>query len=121
MQPDSIKTFASRYDRMVFDPLMRAYYGPRAYYNTGYWLESGGTQAEASHHLVRRLLDAVPTQVHSIVDVACGLGATTQDVAAKWPEATIVGINFFCSATRALPPPCAGPALRPDGCSADGV
>ena len=94
MQPDSIKTFASRYDRMVFDPLMRAYYGPRAYYNTGYWLESGGTQAEASHYLVCRLLDAVPTQVHSIVDVACGLGATTQDVAAKWPEATIVGINF---------------------------
>ena len=94
MQFGSVKAFASRYDGWIFNPLFRAYYGPRAYYNTGYWLESVGTQAEASHHLVARLLNAVAPQAHAILDVACGLGATTEDVAAKWPEATIVGINL---------------------------
>lgn len=94
MQFGNVKEFASRYDDWIFNPLFRAYFGQRAYYNTGYWLESVGTQAEACHHLVARLLNAVTSPTHAILDVACGLGATTEDVAAKWPEATIAGINL---------------------------
>lgn len=86
--------FVSRYDQIIFDPLIRQYYGAKAYYNVGYWDTGISTQEQACDRLVERLLSSVPVHEQTILDVACGLGATTSQIAFLRPSARIVGVNI---------------------------
>lgn len=86
--------FVARYDQIIFDPLMRQYYGAKDYYNVGYWEAGVSTQAQACDRLVERLLSPVSLGEQTILDVACGLGATTNHIAFLRPRARIFGVNI---------------------------
>jgi len=89
-----VNEFISRYDQIIFDPLMRQYYGAKDYYNVGYWDTDISTQEQACDHLVERLLSGMPAHDQTILDVACGLGATTNHIAHLRPNAQIIGVNI---------------------------
>jgi len=104
---------ALSYDRLIFDPLMRSYYGTSQAYNVGYWGLGAKTQAEASRDLMLYLLpeafvpDSNPPV--RILDVACGLGETTGYLQRRWPHAEVTGINFSAdqiAACRQTQPAC---------------
>lgn len=81
------------YDRIIFDPLIRAYYGTAPYYNVGLRSNDTQDQAAASTALVDRLLSRV-ADPGDVLDAGCGLGATTAQVGLRWPQARITGINL---------------------------
>ena len=82
------------YDSAIFDPVTRDWYGGSDFYNVGYWSSSTLTQAEASTALVNRLLDCHPQYPGAVLDVGCGLGATTSAIKHRWPDAHVIGINL---------------------------
>jgi MPBQ/MSBQ methyltransferase len=86
--------FEAVYDSLIFDPKMREYFGPEGYYNAGYWNTDVTTPEEASRALADRLAEWIPAGAGSIVDVGCGLGATTRRLAELRPQARILGLNF---------------------------
>src|SRR5262249_28967262 len=63
------------------------------YFNFGYWDGTVATQAEASANLVARLLDRIPRREGRILDVACGLGASTRQLMQSYPAKMITAIN----------------------------
>ena len=72
---------------------MRLWYGDADYYNVGLWSDSTRTPKEASAALVDRLLGRAAEPITAVLDVGCGLGATTARIKRRWPEARVVGIN----------------------------
>lgn len=82
------------YDRLILDPLMRRWYGAEPFYNVGYWNEGIRCQQQASEALVDRLLAGAGESVTAVLDVGCGLGATTARIKHRWPRARVVGINL---------------------------
>jgi ubiquinone/menaquinone biosynthesis C-methylase UbiE len=84
-----------KYDRDIFNPLIRAYYGREDYYNVGLWDAQCLDQGDASTNLVNRVLSRAATRTPRLVlDVGCGLGATTNQIKRKWPESRVVGVNI---------------------------
>ena len=66
------------YDRMMFSGKNRRYYGNSGFYNFGYWATGATSQEEACNALVDRLVDRIPARTGTILDVACGMGASTK-------------------------------------------
>lgn len=87
----SLREFADRYDWLIHHPLLRAYFGPAGFYNAGYWTADTRTQEQACFHLIERLLPRV--QTGRVLDVACGLGATTQELVRCDGSDSVCGIN----------------------------
>jgi MPBQ/MSBQ methyltransferase len=83
-----------KYDRDIFDPLVRAYYGRAEFYNVGLWGEHCRDQADASTNLVDRVLSGAADSPALVLDVGCGLGATTTHLKKKWPHSRVIGINI---------------------------
>ena len=54
------------------------YYDGSGFFNFGYWTLETKSQREASENLVNLLLALIPEKRGTILDVACGLGATTR-------------------------------------------
>jgi ubiquinone/menaquinone biosynthesis C-methylase UbiE len=92
--------FIQRYDRLILDPLMAEYYGHSGFFNVGYWPRSTSTQADASEKLVAELSSRMTPAPGRILDAACGLGATTQDLNRRYPQARVIGINVSASQLR---------------------
>lgn len=82
------------YDSAIFNAVTRDWYGSSDFYNVGYWSSSVQTQAEASTALVNRLLDRHTHYPGAVLDVGCGLGATTSLIKSRWPDAQVIGINL---------------------------
>ena len=82
------------YDSAIFSPVTREWYGSSDFYNVGYWRAATATQAEASTALVNRLLDCHTQHPDAVLDVGCGLGATTSAIKHRWPGARVTGINL---------------------------
>lgn len=89
----STDQFVLSYDKIIFGSLIRKYFDSE-FYNVGYWEQHIHTQNLACHNLVDKLFSFVIKEPSTILDVACGLGATTQKAKTRWPEAQVVGINF---------------------------
>lgn len=87
-------------DRMirVYDNAMvrhrRGYYQDSGFFNFGYWAGSPGSQREASEALVDELLSRIAVKGGRILDVACGVGATTLRIADVYPPEMITAINI---------------------------
>jgi len=82
------------YDHRMFDPLKDEYYGNSGFYNYGYWTEGTKDQAEACLALVDRLVSWIPDKTGKILDVACGMGATSRRLSKSYPPDRITGINI---------------------------
>jgi SAM-dependent methyltransferase len=74
-------------------PKAREYYGFSDFFNYGYWRAATRTQHEASENLVEALLGFIPARRGTILDVACGLGATTKHLLKYYDRSAVVGIN----------------------------
>jgi ubiquinone/menaquinone biosynthesis C-methylase UbiE len=90
--------FVERYDRMILDQDMRAFYGGGGYYNVGHWDAATGSLAQACAALVRRV--AAPARARNlcrggdiVLDIGCGLGASTAELAAMFPLPRVIGVN----------------------------
>lgn len=82
------------YDQSMGGPLARRYYGDSGFFNYGYWTPTTTSQREASENLVEKLLSYLPTKQGTILDVACGLGATTRHLLRYYPASAVTGINI---------------------------
>ncbi|MBC8757041.1 methyltransferase domain-containing protein [Kordia sp. YSTF-M3] len=89
-------SFIDNYDDMILSPVMRELYNESAFYNVGYWEHSNMLLKEACQALVEKHLDLVnlTTAPLTILDVGCGLGATTNAIKKKFPNAKVTGINI---------------------------
>lgn len=89
-------SFIDNYDDMILSPVMRELYNDSAFYNVGYWEHSNMLLKEACQSLVEKQLDLVnlTKEPLAILDVGCGLGATTNAIQKKFPNAKVTGINI---------------------------
>jgi MPBQ/MSBQ methyltransferase len=83
-----------RYDDFMYRPHVQAYYGQSGFYNFGYWGEDTRSPHEACEALMAQLLALMPDTRGRILDVACGLGATTRYLLQYYPASAVVGINL---------------------------
>jgi len=81
------------YDRVIFDALHRAYWGRLEFYNVGLWSATTPNQMDACINLVDRVLSS-SSSPSRVLDVGCGLGATTQQARQRWPLADVHGVNI---------------------------
>lgn len=84
----------SRFDDLICSPSIREFYGEREFFNVGYWLSHTQDQQEASSTLMEKLLEFIPNKQGTILDIGCGLGATTHYLLKYYPLTAIVGINI---------------------------
>lgn len=82
------------YDRAMKSGKQRRYYGGSGFYNFGYWATGAASQREASEALVDTLLARLPKKDGSILDVACGLGASTRRLLLSYPPQAVTAINI---------------------------
>jgi SAM-dependent methyltransferase len=90
----SRERLAEDYDREMAEPLNSLYYGFSSYYNLGYWYPDTKSQGEASENLVEKLLAFIPEKGGKILDVACGMGATTRHLTRYYRPEDVTGINI---------------------------
>jgi cyclopropane fatty-acyl-phospholipid synthase-like methyltransferase len=85
---------AAEYDALILNPLLRDYFGPRGYYNVGWWTDATESQEEACDALTDLLAARVLREPGAVLDVACGLGATTARLSSRWAAARVTGVNY---------------------------
>ena len=73
--------------------LQDAYYGGTKFFNFGYWTPDTKSQREASENLVDHLMSFIPDKVGTILDVACGMGATTRKLREWYPASEVCAVN----------------------------
>jgi cyclopropane fatty-acyl-phospholipid synthase-like methyltransferase len=99
--------FVGRYDKTIFDTQTRALYEGTGFFNVGDWGSHPEAQPEGLAHAARRLVErhlAVETPQSAsaarvVLDVGCGLGATTGMIARRYSGALVLGINLSARQT----------------------
>jgi MPBQ/MSBQ methyltransferase len=84
----------NRYDTAMYEDFIDEYYGHSGFHNFGYWTPETKNQREASENLVDRLLDFIPHKTGTILDVACGMGASTRHLMRLYEPREVTGINI---------------------------
>jgi 2-polyprenyl-3-methyl-5-hydroxy-6-metoxy-1,4-benzoquinol methylase len=82
------------YDRTMRGSHQRRYYESSGYFNFGYWGAAAKSQREASEALVDQLVARIANKEGRILDVACGLGASTKRLMQTYAAEMITGINI---------------------------
>jgi MPBQ/MSBQ methyltransferase len=90
----SRKIIDGSYEERMFHAWTQEYYDGSDFYNFGYWDENTRSPKEASENLVDKLLGFIPEKRGKILDVACGLGATTRHLLKYYPPEHVMGINI---------------------------
>jgi len=83
-----------RYNWLMYARSTNEYYNYSGFYNFGYWTENTRDQREASANLVDRLIEMLPHRAGTILDVACGMGASSQRLLRYYRPSDITGINI---------------------------
>jgi ubiquinone/menaquinone biosynthesis C-methylase UbiE len=86
--------YISNFDSLILNPVTRKIYGEKEFFNVGYWLEDTQNQQSACHNLIEKLLEFLPEKQGNILDVGCGLGATTNYLLKYYSSNDVVGINM---------------------------
>jgi ubiquinone/menaquinone biosynthesis C-methylase UbiE len=82
------------YDDVMYTEHGKKYYGYSDFFNYGYWDENTPDQKTACENLVEKLLSFLPTKMGTILDVACGKGATAHYLLKYYKPQDITGINI---------------------------
>ncbi|HEY0837826.1 MAG TPA: methyltransferase domain-containing protein [Azospirillum sp.] len=84
------------YDEIFYNKgsAMKLLLGETEYGNFGYWNDTTRTQHQASERLLDTLLDFIPEKTGRILDVACGLGASTRHLLNHYPPENVWAINI---------------------------
>jgi ubiquinone/menaquinone biosynthesis C-methylase UbiE len=99
------------YDEVFYnqDGMMGILHKDTQYRNIGYWDETTLSQDQASERLQDTLLDFIPEKSGRILDVACGMGASTRRLLNHYPAENIWAINISekqIESTRRNAPGC---------------
>jgi ubiquinone/menaquinone biosynthesis C-methylase UbiE len=78
----------------MYNALQDEYYDQSDFYNFGYWRNNACTQKEACINLMEQLVSLVPDKRGAILEVACGKGATTQQLFEYFQPSNVVAINI---------------------------
>jgi cyclopropane fatty-acyl-phospholipid synthase-like methyltransferase len=106
MGKDSLNSW---YDRRMYLPEIQEFYDGSSFNNLGYWTENTATPKKASENLMEKLLGLIPDKSGTILDVACGKGATTQYLLNYYPPEAVTGVNISerqLESCRSLAPDC---------------
>jgi ubiquinone/menaquinone biosynthesis C-methylase UbiE len=87
------KTVGTRYDRTIYSAIFESYYDHSDWANFGWWEEETRSQREACDNLMERLIGFLPGRCSSLLDVACGKGATTRTLEERFGPGAVVGVN----------------------------
>lgn len=82
------------YDASMYESHLRALWGHSDFFNFGYWQADTTAQPQACENLLDRMLAHIAEPPTRVLDVACGLGATTGHIARRFPDASVIGVNF---------------------------
>ncbi len=82
------------YDQAMYDPLFREYWGNSDFVNFGYWAPGTRDQKEACENLMEKLLAFLPGKTGTILDAACGKGATTRHLLRYYAPEAVTRINI---------------------------
>jgi ubiquinone/menaquinone biosynthesis C-methylase UbiE len=82
------------YDKVMFGPNARKRYAGSDFHNYGYWDQGTRTAKEACENLMEKLLALIPKKEGTILDVACGKGATTRHLLKYYQAKDVIGINI---------------------------
>lgn len=85
---------AASYDEGMTTPIAAAYWDNSDFYNLGYWLPDTKTAKEASENLIEKLLSMIPEKRGNILDVACGLGASTRQILRYYQPQDVTAVNI---------------------------
>jgi SAM-dependent methyltransferase len=92
---DPARRFAFGYDTVMYWPALEEYFGHSDFVNFGYWDGTARDAGSASAALVDQLLALLPDLGRgTILDVACGKGATSRRLQRHYPAGAITGINI---------------------------
>lgn len=94
MTPSKQERMLAQYDQAMTEAVQQAYYGHSDFYNYGYWADGATCQSEASEALVEKLVSFIPDKRGNILDVACGLGASTRQLLKHFAAENIQAINL---------------------------
>lgn len=86
--------FLEIFDSLILNDVTRNMYGQKEFFNVGYWDSGTQNQEESCLNLMEKLLGFIPDKKGTILDVGCGLGATTNYLLKYYSSADVVGINF---------------------------
>lgn len=86
--------YISNFDRLILNPEARKIYGQDEFFNVGYWFSDTQDQQSACFNLMEKLLEFIPQKQGNILDVGCGLGATTNYLLKYYSPNNVVGINI---------------------------
>lgn len=97
------------YDSLMYWGPLEEYYCGSDFVNYGYWQENTPDARAASENLMEQLLAWLPEKEGTILDVACGKGASTRHLLKYYPPAAVSGINVSekqLETCRRLAPGC---------------
>jgi len=89
-----IAEVVSTYDQAAFNTAIYEYLGYSGFLNYGYWDEQTPDQKSACQNLMEKLLAFIPDKTGNILDVACGVGGSTQYLLNYYPYQKITGVNI---------------------------
>lgn len=87
-------SFVRHYERSMYHPLVREYVGHSGFHNFGYWDETTRCHRQACENLMEKLLGFLPQKQGTILDAACGMGATTRYLLTYYSPADVVGVDL---------------------------
>jgi MPBQ/MSBQ methyltransferase len=82
------------YDKRMYTDGARKRYGASDFHNFGFWTVDTQTQRQACENLMEMLLAFIPSKTGTILDVACGKGATTRHLLNYYKPRDVTGINI---------------------------
>jgi len=82
------------YDQAMYDELSLEYWGHSDFVNFGYWAPGTRDQKSACENLLEKLLALIPGKTGTILDAACGKGATTRHLLKYYAPEAVTGINI---------------------------
>jgi MPBQ/MSBQ methyltransferase len=83
-----------RYDSSMYSRLTDEYYDHSGFHNYGYWRQGTLNQREASENLVDVLVGFFRDKKGDVLDVACGMGASTKRLLRQYHPSRVTGINI---------------------------
>lgn len=92
MRPES--RISSYYDQVMYRSLATDAYEGSDFQNLGYWSPGMQSLPQACEGLVEMLLGMIPVKTGSILDVACGKGASTRQLLRYYPNDRVTAVNL---------------------------
>lgn len=97
----SVGEFSKRSIASCYDGVAAFSVSSRGYLNFGFWKDDTNSYGEAQENLMKELLRSLNIGKGKVLDVACGLGATTRYLLNYWSASCITGINFTLAQVKA--------------------